>query len=402
VPLLQEGPCGPTPYAIEPPANTCASQPVVRSLGGVWWSQAYALDGAGTCSPKPSADALYALSEPLDLSQFAGATEEVEAGSGRFGLLVLQADDGARQVLSAYDNQLGGPAHPELAGDGGYQCVPSRVAYAYAGLFSDPACTQRGAQKLTDTAACPLTAVLEYEFDESPGICQQTRYRYRRLGPAVAAGYQQGDDGGCSLASTNSLSLSYSVGDPLSADAFAPFSHTSADAGLALEQDATPEQGPLLPTAGSVLLDRAHGWACAPLLDEDGASRCLPLASTSSVYSDPSCTQPAYGFDVECADISTAPPWPSPCRGTPVRRASRPTGWEGSSAAATRSREASPARPGGSGPMPRSTRSRPSRLRSCPPCRCRSSSLRLGGPSELGQGGGANGRSSRLTGIEKS
>lgn len=241
---------------------------------------------------------------PFPVHGFVAATVLPADGESRIVPLVLEADDGARQIYGAWDRMQGQEVAPGVDASGALRWFgrwEPRVSTIY---YADPSCIGRVAlRECVPNTAQPVTA-----HESEVGPCGTISGRHRLTGE-IGAIYQRNDDGTCEPSGFIGFNRVWRVGDPIEDDTFAQ-APTVSSAGPRLRHDfyANPEGDPVLPSARffDLLFSALQcDWVDNP--DVAGDLLCKPLGSAliSPDYRDAACTQRTAtrsSYDAACAD----------------------------------------------------------------------------------------------------
>lgn len=292
---------------VELPDDACAGEPAVFGLGPELTSH-YRRDPGGACVPATTRS-FYRVGSPLPLDRFVGAAAVVEPTGDRIAGYTLTTGDGARQVIGGWDRDRDERVaeSPELAAD---RWTPRGIAYAFGATFADPACTRPVAQKLGDSAVCPITTVLGAggAHVAGPAVDPRSLFGHDGAGACVATPIDRDD-------------LRFvEVGAPIAIDALAPLPTVDHGTDRVHRRDAaSPDGTPILPRSTSPLFDTATGQPCDIRVATDGVPRCLPQRFDGGYFADAACTRPL-------VQASQPPALVSIDTGAPARFAVHPVG----------------------------------------------------------------------------
>ena len=241
---------------------------------------------------------------PFPVAEFVGASVMPADGESRIVPLVLQADDGARQIVGAWDRVHAQEVEAIADASGTVRWFgrwEPRVSTIY---FADPSCILPVAIR----ECVPPTAQPASAHESAPGACSEATARHQLSGE-INAIYQRNDDGTCEPTSLSGASFRiWRVGDALDDGDFAE-APAIEDSGSRLRHDvyANPEGDPVLPSARFVdllLSELECDWLENP--DVPGDLLCEPSGSAriSSFFRDAACTERTasrFSFDASCA-----------------------------------------------------------------------------------------------------
>ena len=294
-------------YVVVLPPHACAEPPVVYSLGalvssGTLYEGAPSACSGGTLTNVP----FYPAAATVPLDAFVRAREVVEDRGDRIASFTFVTDDGARQVVSGYDQERHEPSYPSTLVTSAPAWLPAHHGYVADGLvpfFDDPVCTTRiGAGYSGVGELCPLTAIFDVVSIDGGA---QTSVINAGAPVSVDGVWTLDGDGGCSTVTPFQRGFDFvALGDAVPASTFAAATTSHAGAGrVQLQLDGMDATGPVAPsaelesdgTSGAALYDTALGKTCHVVKTDDGALRCLPddAFNLESVFADAACTQPA-------------------------------------------------------------------------------------------------------------
>lgn len=311
----------------------CDGGAVVRNVGADFTpALAYAFQN-GACVPvaeitRPVPARMCEVGDEVPLDLFVSAREAIEQREGPVEALVLEAEDGARQVLGGYDAENSFAATPQQSADGTRRWMPYRVAYDFGttgvhsgSVFSESTCSARVALKDRTAVNCPLEAIIRFEH---VGGCVGYTFNVDRIGTRLESAPWYRDEAGVCVADPRPLEdlplLYHSVGH-IPPDAMVPASSTLVHLKqrIALSFEATPA-GPVFSEL-EPLYDTYVNQPCEPRTAADGVLRCLPVARTyGNLFVDSQCTR--LGVEGRGTSNGCVPPGPPPSM---VSMYSRPT-----------------------------------------------------------------------------
>jgi len=237
------------------------------------------VDGICQLVEQPATSACFRVGEELPPATFVRAAPVAETEGGLLRLVVLQADDGARQDWTW--RQHSSDCTPVRLSDQRLHCVPAAASWS-ATEFSDQGCTMRlasfdatcGARSVVLQNGCAgnvqvlaLGPRLEGRFTSTGGAC----------GPAPAQ--REGIE-------------SHAAGGPLADEGFPAFQLVTEQGHRLRRQTIGTDKGRAVSWSW---FDGERGLPCFPLLYQ-GKRRCVPAAygSFADEYADAACTRPLW------------------------------------------------------------------------------------------------------------
>lgn len=235
---------------------------------------------------------------------FVAATRTPADGDSRIVPLVLEADDGARQIAGAWDRER----EEEVAPDGAPEAALWRGLYLPSVsviYYADAACSERVALE-----ECVPSAVVPRTGRDLPDPSCATTPGHYDLGEEVDALWTM-QNGTCTPAAPHASLRSFRVGDPIDDSVLAPAAALE-DGGDRLRHyvHANPEGAAVLPSRDlydALLGDARCDWRAEAM---PGEFSCIPAGAARLLdsYVDAACTQRTaqrfvYGDD--CAAAAT-------------------------------------------------------------------------------------------------
>ena len=261
-------------------------------------AQSYARSPDGTCTNSGAFPSTMAFEgTELAPTEFVRGDIVNTGDPGSPGVRVLQAEDGARRILQAYDARYDLGCVPFVFdGSTSSRCLTTPAPRIDPWWYSDAACTEQLAWTNKRPSTCVTPA-----FGTQAGALV-------RIDTERTAAIFQGGGAMCSEAATDDYSLwtIYDVAGPGSlADLyeidFAPFG-----SGDLVPYFATANDGTLL--APESLWDNTRTSPCEPRVLRDDSLACVPtrVARRESFFADAACTEPAVVTTVGTPDAIVA------------------------------------------------------------------------------------------------
>jgi len=324
--------CGTPPPYVQvqksyPPGSACPSttQTDVYAIGngGPFTPSAEWDVTSGTCTALSSTYYAPVVAYPTEVpsSTFVAATTTklVPFGDGTLAARVLEADDGASQVVAITVTTTGVDCAP-LGGfgrDSPYAdlCVPN-LPEVFAGIYFDSACTKLAPYISIPRSACPVAPLGDAGASlVFTAACSTPSPFVAPLGmPTVVPGFYGGVGSNCSPLAAGSTVVPYGPLAPTTA--FPALRLQKVGTGRLRVESYVDDLGqPLverLENMSPPFFDTQLGELCSPQSFADG-TRCAPTESSITTYSfaDPQCTTLLAFVDGAPGGCTQTPPVPA-------------------------------------------------------------------------------------------
>lgn len=258
-------------------------------------TEIYFMDAAGNCvldtSYDETNDSVYEVSA-ADNSQFAEATlEQIEADGG-LGQLVAKTEDGAFQVLGAYNVAREENCSARTVGDS-MLCLSSNVAQTASYTASDTCDEAALVGFATTSDACgEPQAIIQYT--DAADVCDPQTTTLHAVGDAVDAANVYTDAGGTCEATTETDYRYYEIGgEAMEGVVPAIVAATDGDGRLTATKLTTPDGAPV-GQDGFTFMDTERDEVCRSTTTTDGV-KCMPTIQTypdtgTTFFADDQCT----------------------------------------------------------------------------------------------------------------
>jgi hypothetical protein len=322
-PCVNGRPAAPPPYAAV--GGTCGGNAGLLykrldRIGGQGSIPVYAFDSSGNCGQVGGAanEETWALAQtPEATDAFVSAREILEERGPDLAARYYRADDGALQLVGAYDRAAERPCAESTSMPG--VCAPDPLITAFnapvltTGEYADAACTVATvlAHDRCDMPAPPTEIVFVPGGVPAPAACENgPAGRFFNLGAAVTARPFVKSGASCAQTTSNKVGVPspfrFELADEVPTSTLPAVRTTDVGSGrLRVRTEETLDGRHLARTA---IFDTAQGTTCTPIADGD-TLRCLSDATAFFLdYADPECTQPVLE-----PFAYTRPPGGDPC-----------------------------------------------------------------------------------------
>lgn len=282
------------------PTSICPSSHLSRrdayTVGSASTATAlYVDDGAG-CVADVSFDALVDVAyeiAPADEAIFARGTVVDHPADGGIGQRVATTEDGAFQVLGAYNIAREEACGAMTLGDDTL-CLSANLGYGTSNS-SSASCTEQDVAYVTSPSECgEPQAVIKYT--DATEQCEPPTQTLHALGDAIDAGDVYTDEGGTCMATTQTDYRFYEIGNEAGKGVVPTLTAATAGDGRLTLQLLTSAEGKPMGYAALSFMDTERDEVCGLASTTDG-DKCLPAMPTvadtgTGFFSDDQCTVP--------------------------------------------------------------------------------------------------------------
>lgn len=216
-------------------------------------------------------------------ARFVSARLEERASEGRFGSMVLIAEDGAMRRWSMLDSRLGSACWLDGPVDGPAVCLPSRAFVS----FEDAECSEPVARRFEEVGSCgPPVAAVDFGFGRD---CLPPRLYALGAVRTVRELYGSQFELECGVTADETVSV-WSLDEEVGV-AFVPRPEGEGRLRRLLFRNPTGAGGEI---ERRVLWDDERGEPCTPTRVASGDARCIPIHAPlrQGWFSDPLCVAP--------------------------------------------------------------------------------------------------------------